>query len=372
VRNDSGKRCTFCEWCRTRQAAYWLAGIAAVLICLRLALPWILKSYVNHALNKNQAYSGQIGDVTVHLWRGAYRVHDIHISKRTGEVPVPFYSTSVLDLSLDWGALIHGAIVSKIVMQDASLNFVQGPTEQQSQSGKETDWGSLLESLVPFDINRLDITNGQIHFQNLYANPPVDIYITSLFADATNFSNSSHLATNLAAGVSAHGKTLGGGELDLHVLVNPMEKIPAFQLTASLTNVDLPALNDFLRAYGKFDVADGKLAIFASFATTDSNYDGYCKIFFQNLNVFRWEKEKKKDLLQIFWEAIVGTLGAAFKNQPHDQLATKVPISGSFSKTDVHLWPTIATLLQNAFIKALVPKLDEPVTMPKVERKESQ
>lgn len=337
-----------------------------VLVCLRLTLPLILKSYVNHQLNHSQVYTGQIGDVTVHLWRGAYSVHNIHILKRNGRVPVPFYSTRILDLSLDWPALFHGAIVSKIMMQDTSLNFVEGPTREQSQTGKENDWSDTLKSLVPFKINRLTISDGQIHFQNPYSNPPVDIYINHIQAIATNFCNSSHLATNLSAGITARGDTIGNGDLNLHVLVNPMNQTPTFQLTASLTNVDLPALNNFMRAYGKFDVARGDFAIFASFATRDSNYDGYCKVFFRDLKVFQWSKEEKKDIWQIFWEAIVGAVGEIFKNQPHDQLATKIPITGTFQKTDVHIWPTIVTLLRNAFVKALVPKIDQPVKVQQV------
>ena len=65
-------------------------------------------------------------------------------------------------------------------------------------------------------------------------------------------------------------------------------------------------------------------------------------------------------------------LTTAFKNQPHDQLATKIPITGAFGKTDVHVWPTVATLLQNAFIKSLVPKVDEPVKIEKIETTDDQ
>jgi len=318
-------------------------------------------------LNKSHDYSGKIGDVTVHLWRGAYQIHDIHIFKRTGKIPVPFFSTHILDLSLQWSELFHGALVSKIAMQEPSLNFVSGPTKEQTQNGSENNWNQTLESLVPFKINSLEITNGQVHFQNLYSKPPVDIYVNEVSALATNFTNSRGVTNELPAGVTAQGKTLGGGGLYFQVHVNPLATTPTFELTGQLTNVDLVALNSFLRAYGKFDVARGNFALFTSFAAKDENYDGYCKVFFQDLKVFQWEKEKKKDSLEIFWQAVVGTLTTAFKNQPHDQLATKIPITGSFGKTDVHIWPTVATLLQNAFMKALVPKVDEPVKVETVE-----
>ncbi|HZL13162.1 MAG TPA: DUF748 domain-containing protein [Verrucomicrobiae bacterium] len=359
-------------WQRTRTSAYWIAGTIVFLICLRLALPFVLKDYVNHQLDKSHDYSGKIGGVTVHLWRGAYQIHGIDIFKTDGKVPTPLFSASNMDLSLQWSELFHGALVSKISMLAPRLNFVSGPTKEQSQSGEENNWGQILESLVPFQINSLEVTNGEIHFQNPYSKPPVNIYFDGVSALATNFTNSRRVADKLPAGIIAQGKTLGGGGVDFQMHMNPTAKAPTFELTGQLTNVNLVALNDFLRAYGKFDVAHGNFALFTSFAAKDESYDGYCKVFFKDLKVFKWEKENKKDALEIFWQAIVGTLTTAFKNQPKDQLATKIPISGSFQKTDVHIWPMVATLLQNAFIHALVPKMDQPVTVEQVEKKESQ
>lgn len=358
------------RWFRTRQALYALLGLVAVLAAARLAMPYALKWYVNKQLNHSKDYSGRIGDVTVHLWRGAYRVHDIHIFKTTGKIPVPFFSTAVLDLSLEWSELFHRSLVTKIAMQKTSVNFISGPTQEQTQTGTDNDWGQMLESLVPFKINRFELSEGQIHFQNLYANPPVDIYVNDLWIQATNFTNSRRVKEELPAGVAARGKTLGDGELYFSIHVNPLARTPAFELAGQLTNVNLPALNSFLKAYGKFDVARGDFALFTSFAAKDGNYDGYCKVFFDNLKVFNWENDKKKDVLEIFWKGIVGTLTTAFKNQPHDRLATKIPISGTFGKTDVHIWPTVATLLRNAFIRSLVPKTDEQMTIKTVENKE--
>ena len=343
-----------------------MAGIIVLLIIVRISLPYALKYYVNRQLNRSNDYSGQVGTVTVHLWRGAYRVHDIHIFKKTGKVPVPFYSTAVLDLSLQWKELFHGSIVSKIDMENPSLNFVSGPTKEQSQSGTENDWGKTLESLVPFDINKLTINHGQIHFQNPYSDPAVDLFVNDLSVVATNFNNSRKLNQALPAGVWAEGRTLGSGNFSLEVHVNPLAKTPAFELTAQLTNVDLVSLNSFLRAYGKFDVARGEFDLTTSFAAKEGNYDGYCKVLFKNLKVFSWSKDKHKDALEIFWQAIVGTLAATFKNQSHDQLGTKIPISGSFKTTDVHYWPTIGSLLRNAFVRSLTPSIDETIKLENV------
>jgi hypothetical protein len=197
----------------------------------------------------------------------------------------------------------------------------------------------------------------------------VDIYLNGLAVTATNLNNSRDIRTELPAGITARATTIGGGGLDLQIQLNPMQSAPTYQLTAQLTNVNLTALNDFLKAYGKFDVESGEFALYSSVASKDGNYDGYLKVFFNKLNVFAWEKERKKNALEIFWQAIVGTLTTAFKNHSTDSLATRVPISGSYKSEKVGVWTAVASLLRNAFIRALVPKVDEKVTVETVQQK---
>jgi hypothetical protein len=345
----------------------WVIGIVVLLIGARLALPFAVESYVNRQLNKNETYAGSIGKVSIHLWRGAYQIHNVRILKRTGEVPAPLFYTPLMDLAIEWRELFHGSIVSRIAMNQPELNFVAGPTKEESQTGEEADWTEMLENLAPFKINSFKMTNGQVRFKNVHSTPPVDIFITQLSCVATNFTNTRDLNQKLPAGLTAAGNTLGGGQMTLQILMDPMAEVPTFELTGQLTNVNLVALNDFLRAYGKFDVERGEFALFTSFAAAEGKYDGYCKVLFKDLDVFAWEKERKKNILEIFWQAIVGTLTTAFKNQPKDQLATKIPITGTFEKTDVHMLPAIGALLRNAFIQALLPKVDQPVKLEKVE-----
>ena len=149
--------------------------------------------------------------------------------------------------------------------------------------------------------------------------------------------------------------------------MNPLDSAPTFELNAVLTNVDLTALNNFLRAYGKFDVERGRFQLFTTVASVHGNYKGDVKVLFQNLDVFAWQKDKHKNILQMFWEAVVGTLAVGFKNHPHDQLATDVPISGSFTSAKVDTWAAVGSLLHNAFIRALLPKIDQPVHLQNVD-----
>jgi hypothetical protein len=353
-------------WRRHRTLWVVLGAIIIVLAGIRAALPVIVKHYVNAQLQKSKDYAGGVGRVYISLYRGAYEVRDINIYNRSGKIREPFFSAPYVDFSLQWPALIHGHIVTRIYMQQPKLNFVLGPTPAQSQAGENTPWNQILENLVPFKLDQLDINDGQIHYKDDYSDPKVDIYFNELGASATNLSNAKNQKLPLSAGIRANAKTIGGGSMSFQLQLNPIAATPTYQLQASLTNVDLPALNNFLRAYGKFDVAHGTFAMFMSVAATNHAFEGYTKVFFKDLDVFEWKKERQKNILKIFWEAVIGTVATVLKNQPHDQLAAKIPISGVYTNSSIGLSVTIGTLLRNGFIQALLPKYDQKVTTSQV------
>jgi hypothetical protein len=50
----------------------WILGVAILLVAIRIALPYVVRDYVNRSLNRAHDYSGRIGDVHMRLWRGGY------------------------------------------------------------------------------------------------------------------------------------------------------------------------------------------------------------------------------------------------------------------------------------------------------------
>ncbi len=359
-------------WLQVSLFTKWVLVTVVFIVGIRIALPYIVKAYANHELNRAHDYSGKIGSINMALWRGGYRIHQIQILKKSGNVRSPLFSAPEVDLSIEWRELFHGSIVGEIVLRQPKLNFVSGPAPDQKQTGAGERWDKIIESLFPFKLNRIEILNGEIHFQNPSGKPPVDIYLSQLSATATNLTNSRNLKEKLPSGLIANGFTVGGGRLDFQLQMDPLQPAPTYEMTCGLTNVDLVSLNDFLRAYGKFDVAHGTFALYTSVAADNGSYEGYFKVFFKNLDVFQWEKERKKNVLAIFWQSIVGGVATVFENHVKDQLATKVPISGSYTNSSIGIWTATGTLLQNAFIHALVPKLDEHVTVEHVEEIEDK
>jgi hypothetical protein len=66
---------------------------------------------------------------------------------------------------------------------------------------------------------------------------------------------------------------------------------------------------------------------------------------------------QKDNPIQYFWEAIVGAAAEILKNQPHDQVATLIPMSGDVTNPNQDILATIGNVLRNAFIRAYLPRL---------------
>src|SRR5256885_17080400 len=96
-----------------------IISLLVLVVALRLALPWILKSYVNHQLAKLPDYRGSVSGIHVHLWRGAYTIKGLRLDKTTGKVPVPFVSSPPMELSVQWPQLVHGAGVGEATVDKA-------------------------------------------------------------------------------------------------------------------------------------------------------------------------------------------------------------------------------------------------------------
>jgi hypothetical protein len=327
---------------------------------VRLALPTIIRDYVNRKLDEIPDYTGRVGDIDIHLIRGAYTINAVDVMKTTGNVKIPFFSARKVDLSVEWRELFHRAIVGEIHVYDGNLNFVKAEKEEDSQTSIDKSWLDVVKDLFPFRINRFEIHNGEVWFRDAHANPRVDVYLTNLVVVCTNLYNTRKLENELPADFRAKGTTLGNGDVDVDVRLDPLAEDPKFDLELTLRGMDLVALNDLLEAYGKFHVKRGTFEVFSEIAGENGRFDGYVKPFFEDLAVLDLQKDAKHPL-KLVWQAIVAGAVNIFKNHPKDQVATKIPVSGTFENTHVEVWTTVVNVLRNAFVQAFQARLDKTI-----------
>ena len=337
------------------------------LVAIRLALPTFIRNYVNKTLDRIPDYDGQIGDVDLHLWRGAYSIQNIEIIKTTGKIPIPLYKSSNVDLSIQWKALFEGKLVGEIAIANAELNFVNNSKASAAQTEVDSEWLQVVKDLFPLRINRFEINDSEIHFRDFERTPKVNLVMSEVEILGSDFSNTRNPVQGITASVNGTAKIQGHAPLIFAAQVEPASKDPTFNLDLTITSLKIKELNDFLRAYADVDAEGGEVGVDIELATAENSFRGYIKPLIKDIKIFRIKKDSDNPL-EFLWEGFVGLIAEIFENQRHSQIATKIPFSGTLNNPEPRIWRTIGYVLENAFIQALKGGIEDRIEIDDVKQ----
>lgn len=349
-----------------------LLVVVALLVALRIAAPRLITYYLNDVIEDMSDYAGEIQDVDLHVWRGAYSVHRLRIDQVYGGRVTPLFNVQDIHLSVEWGALLHGRLVGEIVLVNPKLNVVTRPRREELKEKKFRleDLVARFEEFLPLDINRFTITDGELHFRDVSTTPPVDIYLDRIQIVGQNLTNSDRRNDDLWATVSGTARAMGSGDVRLEMRLNPNEKQPTYQLAFELRDLRLTAINDYLKQYLSVVAQDGRLSLYAESTAKGGKFEGYVKPVVKDLSVLQLKPEPKSvgETVKGFF---VKLLADIFKNKPKEQLATRVDFAGSFDSPDASVWDAVTTFMRNAFV-ALRPGLDASIAPRQAEKAERE
>jgi hypothetical protein len=344
-----------------RRTSIAIVIVVLVLVAARVALPYVVKHRVNDRLASIPGYSGRVEDVGVALWRGAYSLHDVAIYKIDGAAREPFFMAKHIDFSVAWRELLHRKIVSDIHAERVELTFVAAATDAESQKDIDRRWQDVIKDLFPLEITHLDVRDSMVRYQDLRRQPHVDLFVKNMDLLATGLRNRpTESGEEFPAEITLEGDTLGQGKLKLFVAADPLAPQPHFHLSAKVDNVNLPDLNESLKAYANVDVGRGTFRMAAEMAGKDGGFQGYVKPFFEDLDFNNLEDERKGVLTRI-WENVVAGLAWLVKNKPRDQVGTRIPFQGRFGDPQVGLFTTVRNLFRHGFIRAFNPTVEGSV-----------
>jgi uncharacterized protein involved in outer membrane biogenesis len=213
-----------------RRSWHFVLIVALVLLAIRIALPYTIKSVINQRLLKIPEYAGRVEDIDLSLIRGAYQLEGIEIDKTTGETREPYFAAKRIDFSLAWRDLFRGRFVGDFVLDTGSLTIVNGPTEESSQKEVDRRWQDVIEDIFPIEITRLEIKDSTIRFIDRDADPKVDIELRGLELVAKGLRNRpSDKRGPLPADLELKAKTIGTGDLRIFGGLDLLADQPRFK-----------------------------------------------------------------------------------------------------------------------------------------------
>lgn len=347
--------------------------IAILLIIIRLILSPVATKFANDFLgSKVPGYIGHVDCIHFALFRGAYQVEGMYLDKLDSAThkQIQFVEVKGIDLSLEWSALFHGKIVGKLFFDSPIVNFTKDKVEPSQVIKDTTTFKQLLDVGMPLDVDRVEIENGQVHYKDLNSSPLVDIFMDNIYVLAENLRNTVDPLQVLPSSIEANA-TVYGGKVDAKVNLNLLADNPTFELKAECKHLNLPDLNSFFKAYGKFTIDRGDFSVYSEIAAKDGGFKGYVKPLIKDLKVLGPDNKDEKMLTRL-WEGILDAVAWIFKNKKEDQLATKIPLEGKFNDPKPNIGFIIYALLRNGWIQALNPALDYEININSVGVKDTR
>jgi hypothetical protein len=231
----------------------------------------------------------------------------------------------------------------------------------------EPAWVTEVKQLVPLQINRFTVTQGDIHFYDFHADPEINMEMDEVELSLDNLTNSDHSKELMPSTADLSGRPFKVGKLVATLALNTDLKQPTFAEKLQLENIPAPALNAFLAKYGSVYAKSGNLAFYTEMVSAKGAFNGYMKPFFQNLEFEPMPKDRNG--LAALWASLVNGMKDLLENDDK-AVATTIPISGHYSDPNIDFWSAAFGLVRNAYLQALAHGFNQPEIAPAPEKQE--
>lgn len=354
---------------RKKKVGIGVIVFVALLVIARIIAPFVITHFMNEKLAAMPEYWGHINGVGLSLWRGAYQIEDFVMVKRSApKGQKPLLAIPLTDIGVNWKALFDGKIVATVTLVGPRVNFVaeKAPEASTTEAPPESV-GETLKSLVALDIHKFEIIDGSIHYIDERDKPVVDMKMTNTHVlilglrtrpgegqgdkrpttgeVTATVQKSGHLKASFRANMFSPEHPTGDGELALR-------KLP------------LTELRDFTRAYGGFDFEAGTMSVYAEAAVGQKEIAGYVKPILSGKKVLDIHGNDKDDnILELAWEGFIAGVTSLLENGGTDDIATRVKFTGQLDNPKVGTWGAVWSILGNAFLKAILPGVEQTVSL---------
>jgi hypothetical protein len=157
-------------------------------------------------------------------------------------------------------------------------------------------------------------------------------------------------------------EVLHGGKAKLDGTIDPLAVKPTFDLNLGVKNVELPQVNPWLTRFIKADAEQGEFELYMEIAAADGKFKGYAKPVMRDVNIYS-SKEPEKNPLKRLWEGLVDVAANIVENHQEDQVAARIPLSGTIEKPNADLFATIGSVLHNGFVSAFARSIEGSISV---------
>ena len=293
------------------------------------------------------------------------------------KVPIDYFNTVIArsNLSLQGGVLrasgnaefsplVKIAHLENLEIQGMKIDYIHSQRTAVVEKKRAVKVGKTAKKLsnkpgILLRADQVKLTGCTLGMVNKAASKPYRVFLTDTDLQMNNFSNQ---FSQGPAHARLKAKFMGSGLTTVSADFRPEKKGPDLDLFVKIEESRLTAMNDMLRAYGDFDVSAGFFSLITELHIKNDAISGYIKPFFKDMKVYGGRKDKERSISHQMYEMLIGGVAMILENRPHQEVATKVNISGSVKNPETSTWQIVIELIKNAFFKAILPSFEREVT----------
>jgi len=95
----------------------------------------------------------------------------------------------------------------------------------------------------------------------------------------------------------------------------------------------------------------------------DGKLQGYLKPLTHDMKIFEWDEGDKRTVTQFVVELLAEGGNKLLENKVKDQVATRIPLSGTVENIEIGVWPTLVGVLRNGYVSALTDSFDNTLSV---------
>lgn len=332
-------------------------GLVAIAM---IAAPHYALYDMNKRLANMPGYTAHVDDLSIDYLTLTVKAYRITIKKKNGKIKEPIIYVSQSTVNLDMDAWKAGKTATRIVVDTILINMVSSYDKELAQMPTDSAFADVLKELMPLDRNKLEIKTGTVTYYDHKHVPNTQIVLNNLYIKGQNLLNISDSTAQLPGRLQMRANVYGA-TLSANIKVNTKSKIPMFDVTATLSKLDLRNVNHLLKAYAKFDVYKGYFSMSTEMATKNNRIFGYIKPVIDDLDIFDRKSEKDEDNKGKQRERWYDFGAWLFKNKKEDKISTTIDIDGPLRDPNINIWQIIGEAITQSTTSSLLQGLDNSV-----------
>jgi hypothetical protein len=336
-----------------------LAGLAVVVIGVRLALNPVADHFVRRWLNQFPTLGGDYQGLSISVFPPALELRDFSLYEkpRVGEEP-PLLQAERVRGRLDVGRLLRGDVAVRARVDRPKLSYViRKPVEREVKETAQRleepakELLRLVRALPPHTTERVELRDGELLIVDAREKGSPSVHVHGLEATLENLPTSAKLSGGLPTLFAASGTVEESGKLSLFLTLDTFQEQPTFAGRMRLSGQQLNDFNDLARAKADVVIPKGTMDLSAVFVAREGRIRGSLKPVLKGADFKAADDDLGSKL-----KAALGDVALSLTEDQRpgeDKLATVVPINGRLQGPGIGLGSAVVGVLRNAFVEGI-------------------